>query len=264
MESKDLFKGTAEYYSKYRLPYPKSLILWLARKARAKNKSARLLDIGCGTGQIVIPLSRYFGEVVAVDLDRGMLREGRRQAKLKKIRNIVWINAAAEGLSPKLGKFDLIAIGSAFHWMDRKKVLEFAHCILNPGGVLAIVGGNSWWEDKELWKKKIFEVIKKYLGPKRRAGKKGYFAAPEDSFEKLIKKAGFGKVEEKKFRANHIWTIQEIIGLMYSSSFASKNLLGERAANFEKDLANSLCKLNPRGRFAEKISYYALTAQKTK
>jgi ubiquinone/menaquinone biosynthesis C-methylase UbiE len=48
------------------------------------------LDLGCGTGEQSIPAANYFGNVVSVDPDKKMLREGTRKARGLAINNIEW------------------------------------------------------------------------------------------------------------------------------------------------------------------------------
>ena len=261
MAKQDLFKGTAKYYSQYRRPYPKKLFEWIILRSHPGEKKGRYLDLGCGTGELTLPFSKYFREVVAVDVDREMLREGKRKARQLGTKNILWLNSATENLTAELGKFDLITIGSAFHWMDQKRVLGKTRKLLGDNGWLAIIGGNIWWSDKEKWKKKIFEVIKKYLGERRRAGA-GYYEPPKKLFEELLAGAGFEKVLRREFPIKHAWTIAAIIGLMYSTSFASKRLFGREAEQFESDLARSLLALNPKRRFIDKHRFYVLLAHK--
>ena len=69
----DFFLGTAEYYERYRVPYPQEAFGWIVDEYRLDGRG-RLLDGGCGTGQVALPLSRWFDEIVVVDLDQEMLR----------------------------------------------------------------------------------------------------------------------------------------------------------------------------------------------
>lgn len=73
----DLFKGTAWYYSRYRPPYPSSLIRFLVNKF-SLNGEGRLLDLGCGTGQLALRFSDWFEEIVGVDTESEMLDEANR------------------------------------------------------------------------------------------------------------------------------------------------------------------------------------------
>jgi hypothetical protein len=46
----DLYRGTAGYYDRYRLPYPEVMITDLVRRAEV-SEHGRLLDLARGTGQ---------------------------------------------------------------------------------------------------------------------------------------------------------------------------------------------------------------------
>jgi ubiquinone/menaquinone biosynthesis C-methylase UbiE len=62
----DLYQGTAEYYERYRLPYPEAMTKDLIARTGVSGHG-RLLDLACGTGQLAFPLRRSFAEVWAVD-----------------------------------------------------------------------------------------------------------------------------------------------------------------------------------------------------
>ena len=45
----DLYQGTAEYYDRYRLPYPEAMTEDLIARTGVSGQG-RLLDLACGTG----------------------------------------------------------------------------------------------------------------------------------------------------------------------------------------------------------------------
>jgi predicted RNA methylase len=51
-----LFQGTARYYVRYRTPYPAGFFTHL-RQVFQLDGSGHALDLGCGTGQLALPLS---------------------------------------------------------------------------------------------------------------------------------------------------------------------------------------------------------------
>jgi len=61
----------------------------------------RVLDIGCGTGQITIPLARHAQAVVAIDPVAGMLARGAQAARAAGAGNITWLegDSGLPGLS---------------------------------------------------------------------------------------------------------------------------------------------------------------------
>jgi hypothetical protein len=51
--SDDLYTGTAEYYARYRVPYPQVLIDDLRVRAGVTG-NGRLLDLACGPGRVAL------------------------------------------------------------------------------------------------------------------------------------------------------------------------------------------------------------------
>jgi hypothetical protein len=51
-----LFAGAAGFYARYRPGYPAELVAEVVRRF-ALTGAGRLLDLGCGTGQLTIPLT---------------------------------------------------------------------------------------------------------------------------------------------------------------------------------------------------------------
>src|SRR5262249_43171843 len=93
----DLFRGTAEVYGRFRPAYPAALLDHLVTRAGV-GPGARLLDLGCGTGQVAIPLSDRFAQVWAVDLEPEMVEVGQRKAADAGAHNIRWSTGRAEDI----------------------------------------------------------------------------------------------------------------------------------------------------------------------
>ena len=128
MAYRDLFKSAGYYYARYRNHYPDELFVRLA-EIYSLDGTGRLLDLGCGTGQLILPLASYFQEVVGLDPEPEMLAESKRIAAEKDITNAAWIQGCAEEIGPHMGAFRLATIGHAFHWMDRYAVLSALHAV---------------------------------------------------------------------------------------------------------------------------------------
>src|SRR3989344_4784929 len=112
--SEDVFEGTAPYYVKYRVRYPQELFDQIVETFSLDGKG-RLLDLGCGTGELAIPLAEYFELVLALDPDEGMLKEGQKKAKEAHNTNIDWQKKSSKDISSLSGKFCLVTMGRTSH-----------------------------------------------------------------------------------------------------------------------------------------------------
>ncbi len=253
----NIFKGTASYYARYRRPYPAQLFSDIIAYYHLDG-SGTLLDLGCGTGEFALPLAHHFKEVVGLDPSSDMLKEAKRKAKDQGISNVRWVEARAEDVdvSFRTGPLRLTVSGVSFHWMDQPLVLQKIYSLTEQGGGMAIISDTSPVRGKEKiedWKMKRKELIIKYLGEERRAGDHLHkeFIPEKRPFEELIAESPFRTFEFREYPYTTERTIDEIIGFLYSTSYASKRLFGDRADDFEKELREELLKLVPSGTFVE-------------
>ena len=133
------FAGTASYYARFRPGYPSALYDLLSHQA-GLNHSTSVLDLGCGPGIIAIGLAGRTKWVTGVDPDTEMLKEATVAASVGAIHNASWVLSTAEDFADEPRSYRLITIASAFHWMDRQRVAEKAHNLLESGGLLALIG----------------------------------------------------------------------------------------------------------------------------
>jgi len=257
---KDIFKGTAWYYARYRPGYPKEFFRHVVKNFKL-NGEGRLLDLGCGPGQLAIPFTKYFKEVTAMDPDSDMLKEGRLAAKKAKAKNINWIKGSSADLNTDMGKFRLVVMGRSFHWMDQKKTLAMLYKMIEPGGGVIIVaeggGYGAWTQRSNDWREALNKVVQKYLGSRRRAGS-GYYKVPEKRFEDFIRESPFKTYTLYRQKIKNTWELKGIIGYSYSRSLSAKPLFGRSVRAFEKELRAALRKANPSGRFTDSANLEAL------
>ncbi|OUL28443.1 SAM-dependent methyltransferase [Nostoc sp. T09] len=260
-----LFEGAAWYYARYRPQYPPVLFDSLAEKFQLDGKG-RLLDLGCGAGLIAIPLRDRFQEVIGLDPDADMLLEAQQQAVELGATNISWVQDRAENISPAVGKFQLVTIGRAFHWMQRELVIERIYNLLTDHGGLAIIKTHEDpWNSDHPWKTTAISVVKRWLGEQRRTGQggKGVWQPLAVSHEEILAKSSFPRQATYEVKYEKSWTIDTYLGYLYSTAFCLPSFVGENRHKFEKDLKESLLKVEPSGIFTEELPITVIAAWKS-
>ncbi len=231
-----MFRGTASYYVRYRPGYPPELLAQLA-DAAGLDEDARLLDLGCGPGTIAIPLAARVREVLAVDSEPEMLDELRRAAP----DNVLAVEARAEDIDETWGTFSLATIGRALHWFDAGLVMSRL-AGLTPAVALL---GESLDESEAV--STVLQVSRELLG------ERPPMRAPGVRYELVLEESAFSDVLELWAVSERTWTVDELIGFAYSTSFASPLRVGERREEFEAALRARL-----RPRYRERLRVSAL------
>jgi ubiquinone/menaquinone biosynthesis C-methylase UbiE len=247
----DPFFEPAPYYA-LRAPYVPQALEYV-RDEFHLDKSSRVLDLGCGPGTLTIPLSRFAGEVLAIDPSEAMMSQGRSRGG----GNITWLCMRAEEVSESLGTFNVVTLGQSFHWMDRDRVLRQLATMIRAGGGLALVNPGKR-RPQESWEPIADEVIARYLGPRPRHSQK----SPELEHEpSLLRSAAFSRFTAREFAMDFERTVPSIIGHTYSLSSSPKSAFGDRLAQFEQDLTAALLQVNPSGVFKEHLETEVLIAR---
>lgn len=246
-DPKALFRSTAYYYARYRMPYPAELLNLVRARFRLDGTGA-LLDAGCGTGQLAMALSGSFSRVVAVDASPEMIAEAKQHALKSAHRSIEFEVSQAEEFAAPPGSFRLVTFGQSLHWMDIEATLRKCRTLLAPGGGISIIGSRSIWGGESEWELAVVETVKRWLGEARRAGA-GSFGNPDRPFEVALADAGFTEIESGTVQASFELDIPAITGHLYSTSYCNREMLGHRAGEFEADLERTLLALEPSGRF---------------
>ena len=262
MPPSDLFAGTAHYYARFRPAYPAAFFRHVVARF-GLDGTGRLLDLGCGTGQLALPLAAHVAEAVGMDPEPEMLAEAAAAADRVSVRNVRWVRGGdrdLDRLRDDLGAVRLVTIGRAFHWMDQDATLRSLDRIVEPAGGLVVVSDNERiWNCAGAWQEAVQAVIQRWLGPAQRAGS-GTRATPHDPFEEILARSPFARVEPYQLSYRRAATVDEIVGYLYSTSYCSPAVLGASREGFEADLRRTLQELNPAGVFVEEVELGAWLA----
>ncbi|HJZ04014.1 MAG TPA: class I SAM-dependent methyltransferase [Streptosporangiaceae bacterium] len=238
----DLYHGTAEYYDRYRLPYPEAMIEDLIARTGVSGQG-RLLDLACGTGQLAFPLRRSFAEVWAVDREPDFAQMVQAKADKLGAGNIRPVTADAETLDAEPGHFELAVIGSAFHRLDRDLVAARLPYWLRPGGWAALCWADVPQLGDREWQRALAALLDRWqtgLGATGRVPANWTEPQRRRPDAQVLSEAGFETARRHEFPAEHRWSLAELAGYVRSTSFLPPSVLGDQDAAFDDDLAAAI------------------------
>jgi SAM-dependent methyltransferase len=211
-----------------RPPYPSALIAHLSELIH--DVPRRVLDVGCGTGDIARGLAPRVDHIDALDASEGMLAAG-RVAEGGDAANLRWVLARVEDavLQPP---YALITAGESLHWFDWERVMPLFARLLTPHGMLAIVDRN--WEGPSSVRERVLPVLKRF----------GLVRTWQNVslLEELQKRNLFSPVGTAQF-GPEVWqpTLEEYLLARHSQRSFSRTHMGPSAvAEFEAALREAL------------------------
>ncbi|MGY4509469.1 class I SAM-dependent methyltransferase [Bradyrhizobium sp. USDA 3650] len=247
----EIYRGAAPYYARYGLSYPDDLFRSLVRLCRL-SKSSRALDLGAGTGQIAIPLARSIGDVLFVDPSEEMVQEGRRVAKAEGIKNIDFLVSRSEDLAGPTSSFDIATLAGSFLWMDKEAVLAKLVQMLRPNGCVAVMYRERDRSEPGEWYNAMLSDIKEFWGGSFPAGPGAVRRVPTMTYPEVLRASDFSEVTELRHYYEHSWSIDDLLGYLYSTSLAAPGTLGHRRDEFTTRIRRLLLSLSPSGSFVER------------
>jgi SAM-dependent methyltransferase len=258
-----VFEGTAAYYRRGRKPYAPDLAEALAAHLSLDGQG-RLLDVGCGPGNVAFLFAHLFDRVVGLDPDPGMVAEATRAAAEQGVDNTTWVQMRAEELPASLGTFRVISFGQSFHWMDRPRVASAVRDMLDPDG--AVVQVDLWHtspRDEQPRKGPhpavpegaIDELRRRWLGSHRRAGQ-GFRDTSPSGEDEVFQSAGFAPELIVLVPDDRLMTrsADDVVAWVLSTSSTAPHLFGEQLEDFVQDLRSLLLETSPDGLFTVALS----------
>ncbi len=185
-----------------------------------------MLDLGCGTGQLSLPLAARVPAVVGVDPEPDMLMLARQAATERGVANVSWMLGADSDV-PTLGHLlgdrtvGAVTIALAIHWMDRDPLFRSVRPLLRPGGGIAVVtnGTPRWLQDTQ-WSRLLGECLERWTGKRPTAECQTDDAGRRLNREALTS-AGYRVVESSVDYPAEV-TVDELIGGVFSAMSADR------------------------------------------
>jgi ubiquinone/menaquinone biosynthesis C-methylase UbiE len=224
------FQTAARHYLAGRPPYAPQLMRRVAQLCDLRGTD-RVMDLGCGPGQLARAFAALAAEVVAIDPEPEMLRIAAEASP--GIGNIAWHRGSSYDLPGDFGRFRLVCMGRSFHWMDRPETLRRLDGMIEPGGAVALfhdthpdVPDNAWLADYRALLQRYAEAVRDHWrGP-------GWLR-----HEVMLMDSAFPRIEQIGVMERHEVSADTLIERALSMSSTSRSRLGDaRAGEMVADL----------------------------
>ncbi len=171
------------------------------------------VDLGCGSGQVTLPLARDCSHVLAVDLSEGAIELLNEWAEEQGVGNIDALAQPIELFDLASESVDLVVTNYALHHLrdrDKAALVRRSFEWLRPGGRLVIgdmmFGRGASREDRDLIAEKVRSFAKRGAAGWWRIVKNAWRFAfrlqekplPTSDWETLVGEAGFGEVQVRR------------------------------------------------------------------
>jgi SAM-dependent methyltransferase len=247
----------ATYYAKYRRGYPSAVVHALVG-ALGLSSADTVIDLGCGSGQLTLPLAGRVARVIGVDPEPDMLRHA-RIAESEGPANIVeWIVGTVDDLpeiSAQYGLVGAITVANAIHLVDRGPLFTTAQTALRPGGGLAIIAnGTPLWLQDTAWSRALRTFLEGWLQTEL-TNYCGTDDATRSVYQHELMALGY-HTEELRLAYTDTLTLDQIVGGVFSAM--SQRLPAPNDRNrFSSDLGRALIGAAP---YTEYVSVCTLIA----
>jgi SAM-dependent methyltransferase len=205
VQFKDHFSKQAADYAKFRPRYPQEMFEYLGTLAPARELA---WDCATGNGQAAVELANVFNRVIATDASEKQIANAEPHARVE------YRVASAEQSWFQSGRFDLVLVAQALHWLNHDRFYPEVRRLLKESGVFAASAYNHLRTDKpiqEIIKRYYYEVVGPYWAPER---------ALIEQFEEIP--FPFPECETPGFEIVAEWNLEHLMGYLRSWSSSQR------------------------------------------
>ena len=192
------FGAIADDYNRFRPGPPEAAVAWLL-----PERPGTAVDLGAGTGALSEVLAGLVPYVVAVEPDHRMLSVLGRRAP-----GVHGVVGKAEEIPLRDSSVDVVAVSSAWHWMDQAQAVAEAGRVLRQDGVLGVM-----WSGPDRSVPWVAEVLAASRRPTAGPG------GPRTARRLEVPSVGpFHRPEACTFTASVQYRVDDLVGLAASYS----------------------------------------------
>jgi hypothetical protein len=185
-----------------------------------------------------------------------MLREADRAAREQGINSVEWIRSSSADLRTRgsaLGRFDLVTIGTAFHFMEPSATLGELQRM--AAGVVAVAyNGTPMWLHPDPWANALRRVLEKRLGQLSKVDfTTEALLAAEDTMQAL----GYAQIE--RWQRTYVETIDldSVVGHILSAT-STDQITSAQRQGFAQEVSAAITAIEPSGRVDETVPVRAV------
>jgi SAM-dependent methyltransferase len=248
------FRGeVADLYHQYRHGYPDAVIDALTGAFGLTGQDV-VVDLGCGTGHLAVPIARRVRAVVGVDPEPDMLKRARQAARDAGVPNLSWMlgtDTDIPALRHLLGdrSAGAVTVGQALHWMRHADLFRAVIPLVRAGGGIAVVtnGTPLWLQDND-WSLALRDFMERWLDTKL-TYRCGTDEASQRRYHEDLTAAGF-EVLSTAVDYDADLDLDQLVGGVYSALGADRLPAPDQRAAFTEQVRAALA---PHDHFTEHV-----------
>lgn len=203
-----------------------------------------LLDVGCGPGLLAIGFAPFVKKCIGLDPEPLML-EAAREAAAEVQAQVAFQSGRLEEF--KLEEpFDIVTIGRALHWLDRKTALEVLQGIVSPTGRVLVCRPASIETPSAPWLRPYQDLCDRWSDDPERLR---YRVDIGDWFAD----SRFREVDRILVSTTQRVSIDDLVCRALSRSSTSLAVVGDRQEEFKSEIRNTLAPFAQDGMLEEEI-----------
>jgi SAM-dependent methyltransferase len=252
------FRAAAQHYLLGRPHYADALIRRVAELCELRPRH-RVLDLGCGPGQLAVAFAPFVGHVVALDPEPAMLCVAREHGS-RVGRPVEFRQGSSGDVGPELGSFRLVAIGRAFHWMQREDALRRLDQVIEPGGAIALFGDDFPQVPDNRWCAAFEQLIDRYAAAD--AARAARRAPGWLRHAAVLLDSPFCSLERIAVIEHRRTPLERFVARALSLSSVSRELIGARVDDLTREVLETMAPHARGGLVTEVVESEALIARR--
>ncbi|HTZ80162.1 MAG TPA: class I SAM-dependent methyltransferase [Stellaceae bacterium] len=252
------FRSAAPHYLQGRPPYSALLIQRVVALC-ALGRRDRVLDLGCGPGQLAVALAPFVGEVVAMDPEPAMLQAAATEAARLNL-PLRLVAGGSEDLASAPGRFRVVTMGRSFHWMDRPRTLARLDGLIEAEGAVVLFRDRHPALPENAWSDAYRELLRRYAAEEQ-AGlpHRGPHWLPHEA---VLLASPFSQLERYGVIERRATPVATFVERAFSMSSTAPARIGNRAAELATEVERLMAAHAVDGLVAEVVETEALMAHR--